>query len=158
MPASPDTLEATGPIQPPPPPEETPTVRTIAVRLHPGQDLRVELEAFARANALRAPFVMTCVGSLTVAALRPAGVNATVLVEGDLEILSLVGTLSEEGPHLHLTVGDNQCRVQGGHAQEGSIVRTTAEVVLGELDDAVFRRPVDPETGWDELVVEPREA
>jgi len=77
-------------------------------------------------------------------------------VDGDLEILSLVGTLSEDGPHLHLTVGDAGCAVRGGHAREGSIVRTTAEVVLGELDDVVFRRPVDPTTGWDELVVEPR--
>lgn len=104
-------------------------MRTFTLRLHPGQDLRIELEAFARASGLRAPFVLTC-----------------------------VGTLSEDGPHLHLTVGDNECRVSGGHAQEGSLVRTTAEVVLGELDDVVFRRPVDPETGWDELVVEPRQA
>lgn len=73
-------------------------------------------------------------------------------------MLTCVGTLSEDGPHLHLTVGDNECRASGGHAQEGSLVRTAAEVVLGELDDVVFRRPVDPETGWDELVVEPRQA
>lgn len=130
-------------------------MRTFALRLHPGQDLRVELEGFARANGLRSPFVLTCVGSLSRAALRPAGVPATIHVEGDLEILSLVGTLSEDGSHLHLTVGDAGCSVRGGHAQEGSIVRTTAEVVLGELDDLVFRRQVDPATGWDELVVEP---
>ena len=133
-------------------------MRTFALRLHPGQDLRLEIEAFARANDLRAPIVLTCVGSLSRAALRPAGVPGTVFVDGDLEILALAGTLSEDGPHLHLTVGDAACAVRGGHAQVGSIVRTTAEVVLGELDDVVFRRPVDAETGYDELVVEPRQS
>jgi predicted DNA-binding protein with PD1-like motif len=133
------------------------SLRTFAVRFGPGADLCLGLEGFARANDLHAAFVLTCVGSLSRAAVRPAGVPATVFVEGDLEILSLVGTLSEDGPHLHLTIGDAACAVRGGHAQEGSIVRTTAEVVLGELDDVVFRRPIDPETGWDELVVEPRQ-
>jgi predicted DNA-binding protein with PD1-like motif len=131
-------------------------VRTFALRLRPGEDLRMALDAFARANGLMAPFVLTCVGSLSRAALRPAGVPATLYVDGDLEILSLVGTLSADGPHLHLTVGDAACAVRGGHLQEGSIVRTTAEVLLGELEDVVLRRPVDPETGWDELLVEPR--
>jgi predicted DNA-binding protein with PD1-like motif len=131
-------------------------VKTYALRLHPGQDLRVDLEAFCRSKGLLAPIVLTCVGSLSRAALRPAGLDATVVIDGDLEILALVGTLSHDGPHLHLTVSDAACTVSGGHAQEGSIVRTTAEIVVGELEDVVFARPVDPATGWDELVVEPR--
>ena len=47
-------------------------------------------------NGLRAPFVLTCVGSLSRAALRPAGAPATIHVDGDLEDSSLVGTLSED--------------------------------------------------------------
>lgn len=131
-------------------------MKTYALRLRPGADLRRDLEAFARANGLRAPIVLTCVGSLSRAALRPAGIDATVMVEGDLEILSLVGTLSQDGPHLHLAVSDARCDVSGGHAQEGSIVRTTAEIVLGELEDVVFTRPIDPETTWDELEITSR--
>ena len=131
-------------------------MKTYAVRLRPGADLRRDLEAFARARGLRAPIVLTCVGSLSRAALRPAGIDATVVIEGDLEILALVGTLSEDGPHLHLTVSDARCDVSGGHAQEGSVVRTTAEIVLGELEDVVFTRPIDPETTWDELEIVPR--
>jgi predicted DNA-binding protein with PD1-like motif len=131
-------------------------VRTIAFRLRPGDDLRAGIEAAARGAGLRAPLVLTCVGSLSRAALRPAGVDRTDHVDGDLEIVSLVGTLSEDGPHLHLAVSDNTGHMTGGHLQEGSVVRTTAEVVLGELEDVVFRRPIDPETTWDELVIEPR--
>ena len=62
----------------------------------------------------------------------------------------------EPGGHLHLAVSDALCVVSGGHALEGSVVRTTAEIVLGELEDVVFARPVDPETGWDELDIVPR--
>jgi hypothetical protein len=47
--------------------------------------------------------------------------------------------------------------MRGGHVQDGNVVRTTAEIVLGELTDVAFRRPVDPETGWDELEIRPRD-
>lgn len=137
-------------------PPYTPPVQTIAFRLRPGQDLRLEVEAVARANGLQAAVVLTCVGSLSRAALRMAGVDATTYLDGDLEIVSFVGTISGDGPHLHLAVSDSTGRMTGGHAQPGSIVRTTAEVVLGELEDVVFTRPIDPQTTWDELVVVPR--
>jgi hypothetical protein len=132
-------------------------MRTLAFRLRPGQDLRLETEAAARAAGFRAAIVLSCVGSLSRACLRPAGIDRTDVLEGDMEILSFVGTLSPDGPHLHLAVADNTGRMTGGHAQPGSIVRTTAEIVLGELEDVVFSRPIDPETTWDELVISPRE-
>ena len=122
----------------------------------PGQDLRLETEAAAKAAGFRAASVLTCVGSLSRAALRPAGMDRTDLLDGDMEILSFVGTLSEDGPHLHLAVSDATGRMTGGHAQPGSIVRTTAEVVLGELEDVVFTRPICDITAYDELVVVPR--
>jgi predicted DNA-binding protein with PD1-like motif len=85
-----------------------------------------------------------------------AGRPETTRFEGDFEIVSFVGTLAEDGPHLHLAVSDSTGRMIGGHAQEGSVVRTTAEIVIGELEDFVFSRPVDPITGWDELAIERR--
>jgi predicted DNA-binding protein with PD1-like motif len=131
-------------------------VRTVAVRLRPGTDLRVGLESLAAREAMRAGVVVTCVGSLSVVSLRMANRHETDRFEGDYEIVSLVGTLSPDGPHLHLSVSDDHGRVLGGHLQEGSIVRTTAEVVLGELEDVEFHRPIDPVTTWDELEVRPR--
>ncbi|MFO7622919.1 MAG: DUF296 domain-containing protein [Anaerolineales bacterium] len=47
-------------------------MNTFALRLKPYQDLRRELEAFAAARQMRAGLVLTCVGSLTQAALRLA--------------------------------------------------------------------------------------
>ena len=47
---------------------------------------------------------MTCVGSLRKAALRLADRDETTLYEGKFEIVSLVGTLSVDGPHLHIAL------------------------------------------------------
>jgi hypothetical protein len=132
-------------------------MRTIAARLRPGDDLRIGVVALARDSRLLAPIIVTCVGSLSRVALRMAGRPESEYFEGHFEIVSFVGTLAEDGPHLHLAVADATGRTIGGHAQEGSIVRTTAEIVIGELEDVVFSRPVDAATGWDELLIERRE-
>jgi predicted DNA-binding protein with PD1-like motif len=131
-------------------------MRVIAARLKPGADLRLELEALAVRDGLAAGVVLTCVGSLSVVCLRMANRHETSRFEGDYEIVSLVGTLSPDGPHLHLSASDGHGVVIGGHLQHGSLVRTTAEIVLGELEDVEFHRPVDPDTTWDELEVRPR--
>ena len=133
-------------------------MRTIATRLRPGDDLLDGLVAVVGRAGLQAPIVVTCVGSLSQVCLRMAGADRSVVIDGTFEIISLVGTLATDGPHLHLSISDERGAMIGGHLQTGSIVRTTAEVVLGELEDVTFRRVVDPETTWDELVVEPRSA
>ena len=72
-----------------------------------------------------------------------------------MEIVSLVGTISPDGPHIHVSLGDASGKVVGGHAISLTVY-TTAEIVIGECDDAVFSRPLDPETGWDELSIAAR--
>jgi predicted DNA-binding protein with PD1-like motif len=128
-------------------------MKTYALRLRPHQDLRLELEAFAKANDLKAGFIMTCVGSLRQAELRLANQNETTHYEDKFEILSLVGTLSPDGPHLHIALADGTGKMIGGHVQAGNLIYTTAEIVIGELDDLVFSRPIDPETSYDELAI-----
>ena len=131
-------------------------MRTIAFRLRPGEDLLAALVEHAAAAGLRAPVVVTCVGSLSRVVLRMAGASVIASIDGSFEIVSLVGTVAPDGAHLHVSVSDEAGVVTGGHLMPGSIVRTTAEVVVGEVDGAVFRREVDPSTGWDELIVEER--
>ncbi len=58
---------------------------------------------------------------------------------GELEILSLAGTLSPDGVHLHMAVADSSGTVIGGHLCAGSLVRTTAELVLGLLPEWQFQ-------------------
>ena len=133
-------------------PEPSP-LQAYALRLAPGDDLRGALEDYCRKTSLAAACVMTCVGSLSVARLRFAGGEAGAQVDGPLEIVSLVGTLGPDGAHLHLAVSDAAGKVSGGHVVPGCIVRTTAELVLGELAGLEFRRAYDPRTGYRELVV-----
>jgi predicted DNA-binding protein with PD1-like motif len=133
-------------------------MRTIALRLGPGADLKAELLALAAREAVRAGWVLTCVGSLSPVRLRLAGGTEHATWHGPFEIVALTGTLSQDGGHLHLAVADHQGRTFGGHLAEGSTVRTTAEVVLAADDRLVFAREHDPATGYDELVIRERDS
>lgn len=135
----------------------TPTMNVYALRLHPGQDLKHELDAFAKAQHLQAGFVITCVGSLRKVALRPANQKEPLLREEKYEIVSLVGTLSPDGSHLHISLSDSKGATIGGHLLEGNEIYTTAEIVIGEAEHIQFRRETDPETTYKELTVKKRE-
>jgi hypothetical protein len=128
-------------------------MRTHALRLRPGQDLRLALEEATRALGLAGGCVLTCVGSLSRARLRRAGSAEVLELAEPLEIVALVGTLSPDGPHLHAALADPTGKVFGGHLLSGCLVHTTAELVLGALEGCAFGRTVDPDTGWRELVV-----
>ena len=100
--------------------------------------------------------VISAVGSLSVAQLRLAGAAEATAIHGELEILSLSGTLSPDGAHLHIAIADGSGAVIGGHLCAGSLVRTTAELVIGLLPDWQFSRELDPATGYPELRITPQ--
>lgn len=117
-----------------------------ALRLHPGDDLR---------GALQGPtgFVVAGIGSLAHAQLRLAGEPGPTRIEGPLEILTLSGSLSPDGVHLHISLSDATGRVLGGHVCAGCIVLTTAELLIAPLPEGSLGRESDPATGYAELVV-----
>jgi predicted DNA-binding protein with PD1-like motif len=132
-------------------------MQPLPLRLLPGQDLRLALEAELGSHP--AAFVLQGIGSLSVAQLRYAGVDQVTELRGDLEILTLAGSISPDGAHLHMSVADAQGRVVGGHVAPGCLVRTTAEILLAILPDHAFSRETDPGgSGFRELVVRPRRA
>jgi uncharacterized protein len=131
-------------------------MQTLPLRLMPGDDLRATLEAIARDRGLHAAFVLQGIGSLSEARIRYAGIDEPAELHGDFEILTLAGSLSPGGAHLHIAVSDASGRVIGGHVAAGCVVRTTAEILLGVLPDFRFSREPDPQTGFAELVVRPR--
>ncbi|MGA1484026.1 MAG: PCC domain-containing protein, partial [Vulcanococcus sp.] len=85
------------------------------------------------------------------------GATQATAIHGELEILSLSGTLSPDGAHLHVAIADRNGTVIGGHLCAGSLVRTTAELVIGLLPEWQFRRELDPATGYAELRISPRD-
>jgi predicted DNA-binding protein with PD1-like motif/ribosomal protein S18 acetylase RimI-like enzyme len=125
----------------------------LPLRLQPGTDLRRALEATISQHGGSAAFVLAGVGSLRQARLRLAAREQPDALDGNLEILTLAGTVSRDGAHLHASVADEHGRVIGGHVSYGCVVRTTAEVLVVLLPGWSFTREVDLGTGFAELVV-----
>ncbi|MFN9646029.1 MAG: PCC domain-containing protein [Cyanobacteriota bacterium] len=104
----------------------------VTIHLAPGTDLRRALEELARGQNASG-FVMGVVGDLSRAAFQCPGQPAPTVMEGELEIISLHGTLSPGGVHLHLSLSDGACQVWGGHLENGTLVRKGADVLVGLL-------------------------
>lgn len=125
----------------------------LPLRLPPGADLRRSIEAAALPEGAGGAFVASGIGSLVDPRIRLAGAAAETVMQGDYELLSLSGSVTRDGAHLHLAVADARGRVTGGHLVYGNEVRTTAEVLLVVLFDWTLSREQDPRTGFKELVV-----
>ena len=132
-------------------------MKTLPIRLAPGEDVRKALEAAVAAQGGTAAFVLSGIGSLAVAPIRFAGRAHAQARSGDLEILTLAGTVAGPESHLHASLADADGTVFGGHLGYGSIVRTTCEILLALLDDWDFTREMDTVTGYRELAIAPRD-
>lgn len=128
-------------------------LRTHAFRLTRGQDLKKELLAYCQKRAISAAVPISGVGSLQVAQLRFADAKQPALLQGPFEIVSLTGTMSQEGLHLHIAIADHEGRTLGGHLMEGCLIHTTAEIVLLEDSNWKFERTFDAGTGYKELAI-----
>jgi hypothetical protein len=145
------------------------TITAHPVRLKPGDDLVSSIEQAASlamaASKSSSAFILTAVGSVDKVTLRMAnackknldeeGGNSNNEIkewEERMEVISLVGTLSQSGKHLHMSLSDAEGCVVGGHLVAGRIF-TTLELVLGTIQDITFQRDMDDDTGYRELVV-----
>lgn len=128
-------------------------MRTYSIRLKPGQDLKQELDALVQQKHISAGAMLTCVGSLTNVMIRLANQERATQWHGHFEIVSLVGTLSTNGSHLHIAVSDSTGQTIGGHLLEGCKVYTTAEIVVGVVPNLSYTREPDPTFGYRELVI-----
>jgi predicted DNA-binding protein with PD1-like motif len=128
-------------------------MKSLPLRFGPGIDLRAALQGVLAQHAVQAAYVIQGIGSLSVARIRFAGMAEPAALHGDLEILTLGGTLSADGVHLHISVSDAAGRVVGGHMGPGCTVRTTAEVLVALLGDYRFTRELDALTGFPELAI-----
>nr|MBR4279604.1 DNA-binding protein [Clostridia bacterium] len=119
--------------------------KTIVMRIDRGEEVLTQLKAMALKEDIK------------LASVRALGAtdNFTVGVfkvdekkyyanhfTGDFEIVSLTGTIStmndEYYAHLHMSAGDEQGRVFGGHLNE-AIISATCEMVVEVIDGQVDR-------------------
>jgi len=128
-------------------------MKTYAFRLTQGTDLKNELKAFVKQNSIQAGIILTCVGCLDYAVIRMAGGKTIKQFPERFEIVSLVGTISQEDSRIHISISDINGNTYGGHIVEGCIVGTTAEIVIGELENVIFITELDKNTGYKELQI-----
>lgn len=132
-------------------------MKTLAVRLEPDQELISEIKKIIRKYEIKAGYILTCVGSLKSISCRMAGAKPEKQdvrdYEGAFEIVSLVGTLSPYGNHIHVSFSDKEGKVVGGHLKN-AIIETTVEIVIGTDEAQRFGREIDKTTGFKELIVD----
>ncbi len=108
-------------------------MHSMPLKLKPGQDLRLSLEQLSKQEGVSG-FVLGVVGNLSRAAFQCPGRSEPTVLEGNLEIITLNGTLSPEGVHLHLSLSDGACQVWGGHLEPGTLILKGADILVGFLD------------------------
>ncbi len=124
-----------------------------AFRLTKGDDLKLQIEKYVKVNNIQAGVILTAVGCIYEAVIRNAGGVDTVQLKEKLEIVSITGSLSINGCHIHISVSDENLNTYGGHLKDGCLVNTTAEIVILELESYSFDRKMDNSTGYKEIVI-----
>ncbi|MEJ7911954.1 MAG: PPC domain-containing DNA-binding protein [Chitinophagaceae bacterium] len=130
---------------------------THAFRLLPGTDLRQGIQSFVEEKGITAGWVSCCVGSLSTSHIRYANQPEGQKQTGPFEIVSLNGTLSIHGSHLHISISNEAGSMIGGHLLTGNEVYTTAEIIIQEAVHLVFTRGADGSTPWKELQISPKD-
>ena len=128
-------------------------MQNYTFRLKPGQDLLDELEAFIIERQVEAGCVLSGVGSLTHATLRLANRDVYTEYDGHFEIVSITGTVSVHGSHLHISISDGDGKTVGGHLESGCTIYTTAEIVIAAFEDVIYKREFAEDSGYEELTV-----
>lgn len=123
------------------------------LRLKPGEDLLLSIDKYVKKHQIEAGYIATGVGSLSKVAFRKGYERTSLIIEGGLEMISLSGTISIGGMHIHMAVSDQEFNLKGGHVKLGTIIRTTAEIVLIQLDHHELRRDKDNIHGHKELSI-----
>jgi predicted DNA-binding protein with PD1-like motif len=128
-------------------------MQNYTFRLKPGQDLFESIEDFVSEKRIEAGCVLSGVGSLTHATLRLANRDFYSEYDSHFEIVSITGTISIHGSHLHISISDGDGKTIGGHLESGCRIYTTAEIVIAVFNDVIYKRELTEDSGYDELVV-----
>ena len=125
---------------------------TIFARIDKGEELLEQLKEIALQEHIKLASVsaLGAINDFTVGVFKTAEKKYDANeFQGYYEITSLTGTITTKDgefyAHLHMSAGDTEGRVLGGHLNE-AVISATCELVLEIMDGTVERR-FDPETG-----------
>lgn len=118
---------------------------TCIVRMDKGEEILEQVKALALKEDIRLASVQAlgAVNDFTVGVFKTAEKRYDAnTFQGDFEIVSLSGTIStmngEFYTHLHMSVGDGQGRVFGGHLNR-AVISATCEMVVSVIPGTVDR-------------------
>ena len=121
----------------------------MVLRIDRGEEVLTQLHRAAEQEGIRLAAVsgLGAVGDFTVGVFHTAERQYHAhRFQGDFEIVSLVGTITTKDgefyAHLHMSAGDTEGRVLGGHLNE-AVISATCELVITLLDGQV-ERAMDP--------------
>lgn len=118
----------------------------IVVRIDRGEEILEKIKEIGISENIRLAHIsaLGAVGEVTVGVFK-TGEKKYYANEfkGDFEITSLTGTITTKDgefySHLHMSVGDVEGRVYGGHLNK-AVVSATCEMVIDVIDGAVERK------------------
>ncbi len=109
-------------------------MKPLRLKLEKGSDIKLSLENLCKTSNING-FVLGVVGDLSVAVFQCPKRKEKTFLEGNLEIITLNGSLSPSSVHLHLSVSDTNCQVWGGHLENGSIALKGVDILIGDLTE-----------------------
>lgn len=136
---------------------EVRSIKIHCMRLRKGEDIKKSIIKYSAEKNILAGVVLSSVGCVLNGMIRVADGETIKEIPGKMEIISINGTLSPDGAHLHISYADIDGVVLGGHLVDGNIINTTCEIVIGELSQYSFKRSFDENTGFKELEILERE-
>ncbi len=131
----------------------------IIARLFPDEDLQEKLQEICQKHKVKTAIILSGIGQLKnfkLGYFKNKGDYTPEFFSKPHEMISLSGIISKQGDnyesHLHISLGDENKRVIGGHLIEG-IVEITNEIVLLK-SDILLQRKTEETTGLRGLFLE----
>lgn len=121
--------------------------RLVALRLNPGDDILLSLQAAVKEHGIKNGFFLGGAGS--VSRYRVHVVETTNLPPGDLffeddgphDVLDVTGMVLDGRVHAHIVLSNTE-KASGGHLEEGCKVLTFTMIVIADTPEADL-------TDWD---------
>lgn len=102
------------------------------LKLKSGKDLLGSLKAIAKEEN-KSGYILSVVGDLSKSIFKCPGKKQSTIIEKHLEIISLNGLISPNKSHLHICFSDVECNVWAGHLEEGTLILSGADILIGFL-------------------------
>ena len=124
--------------------------RIIVGKVEPDEDLIDAITKMVQNHNVQSGLI-NCIGALKKFTIGYFNIDTKIYerktFEENIELVSCIGNIAfkdgEPIVHLHISIGNRDYSMMGGHLFQPSIVSITVEVYIFEIDQKLYREP-DP--------------